>query len=340
VFVLGQQSDQLEIVGRIDGIAPGEDVYAVRFVDSRGYVVTFLRVDPLFVLNLSDSTNPTIEGELHIPGFSEYLHPIDENHLLGIGRDADPQTGARGELQVSLFDVSNAADPRLVDRFSFPGLWGTWSPGEADHLAVSYYPDSQTLALPVTGQTGPPWTWDGGVPPDVVNALYVLQIDTEAGIELRGTVEHPSQVMRSARIGQSLISVSWDTLKVSAIDNPADVIGQVHYLPPTIPGSNPPSPSAEDIDVLFREAAAGTGDLTFDRDGNAVVDQDDVEFLVHAVLKTEFGDCDLDGAVDFADFVTLANHFDQQGGWAEGDFDGDGVVGFSDFLLLSSHFNA
>lgn len=79
----------LKTLSALTNIAPGEEIYAVRFLGTKGYVVTFRQTDPLFVLDLSDTSSPKILGELKIPGFSSYLHPVGENLLLGIGQDAD-----------------------------------------------------------------------------------------------------------------------------------------------------------------------------------------------------------------------------------------------------------
>ena len=87
----------------------------MRFVGDTGYVVTFRQVDPLYVLDLADPTAPRVTGELKIPGYSAYLHPVGPGLLLGVGRDATPD-GATGGVQVSLFDVSDPADPVRLDR--------------------------------------------------------------------------------------------------------------------------------------------------------------------------------------------------------------------------------
>lgn len=97
---------------------PGEDIYAVRFVGDRGYIVTFERTDPLYVLDLSIPNEPIIAGELEVPGFSSYLHPIGENYLLGIGQDADDE-GQIGGTKVSLFDIRDISTPELISSETF-----------------------------------------------------------------------------------------------------------------------------------------------------------------------------------------------------------------------------
>jgi Beta propeller domain len=114
-------SDQtLQVVGKLPSASrpaaigkPGEQVYAVRFLGNRGYVVTFRRTDPLYVLDLADAADPKAVGELETPGFSDYLLPLANNLLLGVGRDADARGMATG-AKVSLYDVANPAAPREV----------------------------------------------------------------------------------------------------------------------------------------------------------------------------------------------------------------------------------
>ncbi|MEN8114122.1 MAG: beta-propeller domain-containing protein, partial [Actinomycetota bacterium] len=110
VTVLEAKGDELRTVGSVDGLGRGERIYSVRFFGDRGYVVTFRQIDPLYVLDLSDPEDPTVEGELKIPGYSAYLHPIGGDSLLGVGQDADMNGRVKG-LQASLFAVSDPSDP-------------------------------------------------------------------------------------------------------------------------------------------------------------------------------------------------------------------------------------
>ena len=122
----------LNTVGTLKGIAPDEVIYAVRFVGSTAYVVTFRQTDPLFVIDLSDPAAPKITGELKIPGFSNMLYPIDENHLIGIGRDGDENGNING-LKLSLFDISDPTSPLEVSKALIPDY--SYSPAEHEHKA-------------------------------------------------------------------------------------------------------------------------------------------------------------------------------------------------------------
>ncbi len=103
-------NDQMQLVGKVENLAKGEHIESVRFVGDMAYVVTFRQTDPLFVIDLSNPKKPTVKGELKIPGFSEYLHPIADGFLVGVGRDGT-ETGANTDCKVSLFDVSNPYAP-------------------------------------------------------------------------------------------------------------------------------------------------------------------------------------------------------------------------------------
>ena len=101
------------VVGGLDEIAPDESIFSARFMGDRLYLVTFQQIDPFFVIDLSSDT-PKILGELKIPGFSNYLHPYDEDHVIGIGRDTKEIGSGRVQqlgVKIALFDVSNVSDP-------------------------------------------------------------------------------------------------------------------------------------------------------------------------------------------------------------------------------------
>lgn len=124
-------NNEMEIAGKVEGLAKGESIKSVRFVGDTAYVVTFRQTDPLFVIDLSNPEKPTVKGELKIPGFSEYLHPITENLIVGVGQDGT-ETGTNGDCKVSLFDVTNPYEPK--ETVSLPVSGGS---GYV-HTGVSY----------------------------------------------------------------------------------------------------------------------------------------------------------------------------------------------------------
>ena len=189
--VLRQKGTALTVVGRIDDIAPTEDIRSVRFVGDQGYVVTFKKTDPLFVFDLGDPENPMIRGELKIPGFSTYMHPLDENHLLTIGYDAEDQGDFAyfQGLMLQIFDVSDPNSP-LQQHVVKIGTRGSTSEAATNHLAFNYFASEGVLALPITvcqdsaggSDYGNVMTFSG---------VQFWDIDVDAGITLRGQVDHP-----------------------------------------------------------------------------------------------------------------------------------------------------
>jgi beta propeller domain-containing protein len=151
LYVLADNGTRrLEVVGKVDGFAAGERIFSTRFLGTRGFVVTFRQVDPLFTFDLSVPQDPRLVGEVEIPGVSTYLHPLDEAHLLTIGYDGD-QNRLNGQFALQIFDVQNLAEPRLihkfVPKFEAPGF--AWTSATHDHLAFNYFPEGGTLTVPV-----------------------------------------------------------------------------------------------------------------------------------------------------------------------------------------------
>jgi hypothetical protein len=146
VTVLRRDGQALTSVGSIDGIGKGEQLYAVRFMGAVGYVVTYKKVDPLYVLDLTDPRSPRVTGELKVPGYSAYLHPIGDGRLLGIGQDDPNEDGMADGTQVSLFDVSDPARPRRLDNLVL-GSRGTVSGVESDPRTFTWWADPARAIL-------------------------------------------------------------------------------------------------------------------------------------------------------------------------------------------------
>lgn len=187
VYVLGEKDGALEVVGSVKEIAEGEMLYAARFLGDRGFLITFEKVDPLFVLDLSDPTNPQVVGELEVPGYGGYIHPMGSDHLITIGKDADfdGQTTWFQGVQLAMFDVSDLSDPQLVHRVVL-GTRGTESEALWDHHAFNYFAEQDALAVPIClsegGQGGPTM----GQP--TFKGLYVYRVTAAEGFELLGRI--------------------------------------------------------------------------------------------------------------------------------------------------------
>lgn len=190
VLVLEQQGERLVEVGSLSGFAPREDLYSVRIVGNRAYFVTFRQTDPLFVVDLSTPTAPTLLGELKVPGFSDHIQPLGENHLLTIGRDADEATGIFKGMQVSIFDVTDPASPSLLHRHTLAGGRGTstiitgerWRRGDGDHLALGFFPDQGVITIPVRTDGFP--TWDSIIPLPLPLDPINLPLDSDTTVEI------------------------------------------------------------------------------------------------------------------------------------------------------------
>lgn len=102
--------ENMKLTGQLTGIAPGEEIYAARFMGNTGYFVTYRNTDPLFTVDLSDPAKPEIIGELKVTGFSEYLHLWDDTHLLGIGYESDENTGNIENIKLSMFNIENPGE--------------------------------------------------------------------------------------------------------------------------------------------------------------------------------------------------------------------------------------
>lgn len=150
VFTLAGEA-ALEVQGSITGIEEGEQLWGTRFVGDRGYIVTFRNTDPLFVIDLADPKNPRMLGELKVPGVSTYVHPLDGGRLLSIGLGGDDTRIDWGTTQVSLFDVTNDADPRLAASLPLrvEGDW-SWSEALYEHKAFTYWAPKSLLAVPLS----------------------------------------------------------------------------------------------------------------------------------------------------------------------------------------------
>ncbi len=198
VRVLSETEGRLVEVGVVGDIGRGERVYSVRFAGAVGYVVTFRQVDPFYTIDLADPADPTILGELKIPGFSSYLHPIGDGLVLGVGSDADADGSVTG-AKVSLFDVTDLTEPREVALWTAPDVWHDigW-----DHRAFLWWAPENLAVIPIQA-------WNRG---DDWAGAVVLHADDNR-IRERGRVEPHwnrfERIRRSIVIGNELWTFSY-----------------------------------------------------------------------------------------------------------------------------------
>lgn len=143
--------EDLEVVGKIENLAKDEKIYSARFVGDIGYVVTFKQIDPLFVIDLSNPANPEVKGALKIPGYSSYLHPYDETHIIGIGYNTKENSwgGVTNQnMKMSMFDVSDLANPKEAFTIDI-GNGYTYSEVIDSHKALFYNKAKNLIGFPL-----------------------------------------------------------------------------------------------------------------------------------------------------------------------------------------------
>lgn len=183
-------NEKLEKVGELDQLAKGERIYSARFMKDRIYLVTFKQTDPLFVIDAKDPAAPKVLGELKIPGFSNYLHPYDDNHLIGFGYETKiSQHGPgfiRDGVKISVFDVSDVSKPK--EKFKeIIGSSSTYSPLNHDHKALLFDKERNLFAFPVhvferKGQSD--------LEEEVFQGAYVYHLDMKDGLRLDQRISH------------------------------------------------------------------------------------------------------------------------------------------------------
>jgi uncharacterized secreted protein with C-terminal beta-propeller domain len=245
VYVL---DEDLNRMGTLEGLAPGENMHSARFMGDRAYLVTFKKVDPLFTIDLSDPTNPRVLGKLKIPGYSDYLHPYDENILIGIGKetveaeDPDWDFAWYQGIKISLFDVSDVENPKELAKIEV-GDRGSDTPALWEHKSVLFSKERNLLVIPILEAQINEESYSGDVPDnaygDYVNqGAYVFHVSPD-GISLRGVVSHvddPDEffksgwywesarnVERSLYIDDVLYTISGDLVQLNSLDDLAQL---------------------------------------------------------------------------------------------------------------------
>jgi len=249
--------ENLQRASQIEGIAPGEQIHSSRFLGDRAYLVTFKKTDPFFTIDLSDPYNPQILGELKIPGYSDYLHPYDETHIIGVGKEAaDPSESERWGnfdfawyqgLKIALFDVSDINNPVEEAKITI-GDRGTDSPALYDHKSFLFDREKGLLVLPVslyeipqevkdahpngTGSIYGQYTFQGA---------YVYRLSLENGFEFKGRITHQTQeqqtsnseywywgayntdITRTLYIGDTLYTISGSMVKMNDLADLSEI---------------------------------------------------------------------------------------------------------------------
>ena len=233
VYVLDQNMNQ---VSALKNIAPGENIYAVRFDEDVGYVVTYQQIDPLFVISFKDIAKPVILSALKVTGYSDYLQPLAGGYLLGIGKESVPASNGNFSyylgLKISLFKVDENGSSAQVAKLVI-GDRGTDSPVLSDHLAFTYDPTKNITVIPLTLYlVSGNQTYEGGIPAfgdPVWQGVYVIKVNS-AGLDVLGEVsqypagqnvgDYPNaslSIDRSVIIGDYLYTISQSEVMVSSM---------------------------------------------------------------------------------------------------------------------------
>ncbi len=242
VYCLKSGTEGLEVIGKLENLAPGERIYSARFVGKRGFLVTFVQIDPLFTLDLSDPAAPRVAGMLKVPGYSDYIHPLDENHLITIGKDVKLENGMAWYqgVQLSMFDITDFANPKLLHK-ELIGVRGTESEALHNPKAFTFWNEKKLLAFPIQlneYQKPPAAASDSGARTFI--GLYGYRVSVEKGFEPLGRV--PTVMadtanpyfpyyyyawMRGQFIGDWVYAVQPDSVSAARIDDISGTVTRV-----------------------------------------------------------------------------------------------------------------
>jgi hypothetical protein len=244
VSTMRLNGNALELLGSTPPLAEGERIFSARFLGDIGYIVTFRQVDPLFAIDLSNPESPKVLGELKIPGFSDYMHPLGDNHLLTIGRDIDEETQRDNGTALQIFDVSDPTNPVAKDKAVLPQ---GYSEANHNHKAFNFYADQDIagkglLAFPFVSYES-----------DFSSTLQVWEVSADDGFTWRGEVDHSDlvldhcggvpyavedfyyycgyqpQITRGVFIDEFIYSISYGGVRVHGVNDLTTVVATATY---------------------------------------------------------------------------------------------------------------
>ncbi|HEX6739661.1 MAG TPA: beta-propeller domain-containing protein [Vicinamibacteria bacterium] len=227
VSVFSTEGGRLTLVGETEPLAAGERIFSARFEGSRGYLVTFRRIDPFFTLDLREARQPRVVGELHVPGFSTYLHPLGNDDVLAIGTDVTEQGRVNG-LQLQIFDVSDMSNPRQRHKVVLGGPWAS-SEAAQNHKAFNYFAARSLLAIPLSDYNVSARRYQ------FRSSLEVMRVTAAQGFTAVGSIDHGDlvdpepyrgypwgwtpAVRRGVMMDDFVYSISYGGLKVHSLAN-------------------------------------------------------------------------------------------------------------------------
>lgn len=247
LFILDENMKQ---VGSVENLAVNERIYSARFLGDKAYMVTFRETDPLFVMDVADPNNPKVLGELKIPGFSNYLHPLDEGHLIGFGYETiakkNPQGGApiiqTGGMKISVFDVTDFANPKETASEIIGGQ-GTYSSVQQDHHALFIHPNRNLFGFPIS-------VYEQSQRDNILDlqssGAMIYEITAERGIVKTADLtkrmtndymDWEKEIQRLLYSGNSLYTISINEVNSYTLDHytPLDTLERASYTPDSVP---------------------------------------------------------------------------------------------------------
>ena len=195
LYVLNINDKDMPIVGSVEDLAPGERIYSTRYIGDRAYIVTFRQVDPLYVLDLSNPSSPEVLGYLKVTGYSDYLHPYDDegNFIIGVGKEASTDGRTQG-IKISLFDATDVENPKEIAKYEIEQGKNGWSNSDAlnDHKAFLFDREKELLVIPVSYSKEIGRTEQGWYDYEYWQGAYVFKINKEE-IKLRKAITHETK---------------------------------------------------------------------------------------------------------------------------------------------------
>ena len=234
-------NEKLELIGSVEDLAPSERIYSTRFMGERAYMVTFRQTDPLYVIDLSNPDNPEVLGYLKVTGFSTYLHPYDQDHIIGIGKEAT-ETGRALGVKITIFDVTDVNNP--IERAKYEITDAKWSDSTAlyEHKAFLFDKEKNLLSIPIS------YTYETNTKDTLGynrykswNGVYVFDI-TKDEIKLKGKIDHENQNLNEeddyyynnwrSRIQRSLFmdDVLYTVSELMVKANNLDYLDEIKYI--------------------------------------------------------------------------------------------------------------
>lgn len=239
LYVLGMN---LEIISKLEGIAPGEKIHSARFMGDICYLVTFRKVDPFFAIDLSNPYDPEILGELKITGYSDYLHLYDESHVIGVGKET--VAAEQGDfswyqgVKISLFDVADMSNPKEIAKYEI-GDRGTDAPVLNDHKAFLFDRERNLLVIPVSVAEIDVSKYPNGVPANAYGEIvwqgayvFTISMELEENLVLKGTISHienggvhnaSQHITRALYIGEVLYTISNSKIMMNSLSDLSEI---------------------------------------------------------------------------------------------------------------------